>query len=131
MSETTHEYTSTNVVYLYLIIGFILAIPAIGFVALHIKSGATQARSDPRSESPRSMWNRTSTRALVALFLVGLMNLLVIGSQDIYGDMLLTFAVLGPLNMTKTSGMYLTTAYWAAMSFGNLNGERTSGYREN
>ena len=90
---------------------------------MRIKSGPTKPRPDPGSENPRSVWNNSSVQVLIALFLVCLMNLLVIGVEDVYGDMLLTFAVLGPLKMTKTCGMYLTTVYWAAMSFGNLNGK--------
>ena len=129
ISQMSEGYTKTHVIYLYLISGFILAIPGIGFIILYVKSGPSQPRSDPGSESLRSVWSNTSARIRVALLLVCFLNLLVIGSQDAYGDMLLTYAVLGPLSMSKASGTYLTTVYWAAMSFGNLNGEKRNALR--
>ena len=122
--QISESYTKTNVFYMYLISGLILAIPGVGFIILYAKSGPSQPTSDPGSESLRSVWSNTSARILVALLLVCLMNLLVVGSQDAYGDMLLTYAVLGPLSMSKASGTYLTTVYWAATSFGNLNGKK-------
>lgn len=52
-----------------------------------------------------------------------IVNFLIYGVQETYGNMLTTFAVLGPLNMSKVNGVYLATAFWVSMCAGFLNGE--------
>jgi len=48
--------------------------------------------------------------------------LIYFGTQDTYSNLLTTYAVLGPLELTKTKGVYLTSLFWASMCFGRLNG---------
>ena len=113
------EPSPTHVLYLYLIIASLLAIPGISFMMLYLRNKAES--SIPEQLANKSTF-RCSFSTLMLLASTALINMLLIGIQCTYGNLLMAYAVLGPLKMSKSMGTYLTTVLWTAMCFGNING---------
>ena len=113
----------TNVAYFYLLMAGGLVVPAIGFISLYCKLKRRERSSVQSTKDQRFKLSRSIIPYIGALAAALLINSLIIGVQHAYGNMLMTFAVLGPLAMTQREGIYLTVVFGTSMCFGNLNGK--------
>lgn len=119
--------TVTTIYYYYIIMAALVALPAFAFLGIYLTNKNVKAKEKeitrceplPPKELPASL-----TLVLALLFL---QSILYFGIQDAYGNLLATFAVLGPLDLTKTTGVYLTSLFWTSMCVGRLNGKNTGG----
>lgn len=118
------DYTETKVQFYYVIIALILGVPAGCFFTFYFKrdSKGTNHVQENKASEPLAFSSCTLplTAAIVLLFIQCLMYF---GIQDTYSNLLTTFAVLGPLKLSKAKGVYLTSIFWASMAFGRLNGK--------
>ena len=119
--QQTYRETETHVAYFYLIQAAVVLLPAICYFCMYFKLKPHQ----PPSTNVRFQQGRLTFDALpflISLAALMLLNLVMSGVQSAYGNMLMTFVVLGPLQMSKTSGVVITSISGASKCLGNLTG---------
>ena len=122
-SAGAKNFSTTHVHFYYVIMALVLSIPALSFFMLFFKRDKSNAKAHDDTKKSDSLAVRDCTFPLVTTCtLMFLQCLIYFGTQDTYSNLLTTFSVLGPLGMTKTQGVYLTSLFWASMCFGRLNG---------
>ena len=114
----------THVACFYLLMAGGLMVPAIGFISLFCKLKRRERSSTRCTKDQPFKLSRSIAPYIGALAAALLINSLITGIQHAYGNMLMTFAVLGPLAMTRREGIYLTVVFGTSMCFGNLNGKK-------
>lgn len=118
------NFTETHVQFYYVIMGLVLSTPALAFFMLYFKRDKSNRQIKADTSKSDSLAVRDCTVPLViACGSIFMQCLIYFGTQDTYSNLLTTYAVLGPLELTKTKGVYLTSLFWASMCFGRLNGK--------
>lgn len=116
-------FTETHVHFYYIIIALILTVPAASFLTIYIKTDKYARHNRETESKSESLALTDCTLPLTAgISLMFFQCLLYFGIQDTYSNLLTTFAVLGPLHLSKPKGVYLTSLFWASMCIGRLSG---------
>lgn len=105
------------VTYAYTIIGlFGLLVTAIFLVASIISP--FDVNNQPTGEGDEK---KTSRKFVITLVLLNIMFMFVeTGTEIGYSQMLTTYAVKGPLKLSKTKGSFMTSTFWAAFTISRL-----------
>ncbi|KAF6031264.1 hypothetical protein EB796_010500 [Bugula neritina] len=117
------EFTKTHVYFYYIIIGVISCIPATLFCIQYRRSGLPIRNAKPSSSQSDSMSFKDCSAPLsLTLIFMFMLSLLQFGTQQTYSNLITTFSVLGPLHLTETKGVYISSLFWTLLCFGRLAG---------
>lgn len=119
------EYLASNIHYYYVIQAFIILIPAIAFMLLYCardRTSTQERKIDASSEEPCSC--SVPVFLLASTLLVS--GLFFFGVQDMYSDLVSTFAEISPLRDMKFLATYLPSSFWIAVAAGRLIGNSTN-----
>lgn len=112
---------ASKIEYYYIIQALIILIPAIAFMLLYFardKKSTTQRKIDTSTEEPCSC--SVPVFGLASALLVS--GMLFFGVQDMYSDLIPTFAEISPLRDMKFVATYLPSSFWVAVAAGRIIG---------
>jgi len=123
------EFTKTHVYFYYIIIGVIACIPATLFCIQYCRSGLPIRNAKPSSsQSDLVSFRDCSAPLSLSLIFMFMLSLLQFGTQQTYSNLITTFSVLGPLHLTETEGVYISSLFWTLLCFGRLAGRFAETY---
>ena len=114
--------TTSHVELFYLLQAAIVVLPAFFFIILSFTRADSKKGRQVQSTTNSFSLRDCNVSLMLVVILIFIQLVVFYGMTDMFNNLLTMFAVLGPLHLSKTEGVYLTSAFWAAMCFGRLNG---------
>lgn len=128
MHKKTVNLRDSSIWYYYIIMATLSAIPAMSFLLLHCtKDSISICDIRQKREEPLYMADM-ATPLGAAVLLLFMQSFLYFGILDAYSNLITSFAVLGPLHLSKTEGVYLASLFWGSNCIGRFIGKYLSKY---
>lgn len=109
------DSTSTNLKYIYSIIGGFSYLVTFLFMLLYLLTSNEEKYSGEKKDENLKSPGRLFT--CIVGFLTGILIFIYAGIEIGYAQMLVTYAVKGNLKLSKSTGSYMTSVFWGTFTF--------------